>query len=148
MKTSIIKDINGSPYIGIDILKTHYNMFGLLMTWAFNNIDNFIFCNDNLLLRNNNKYHLTLFNVMECNKSTNLLFYNDININDIKLTGIGSISINDMTTYFIVCKSKKLNTIRKNVNFEIKDLHITIGFTKKDLFHDRKNNTNIFDIYL
>jgi hypothetical protein len=64
---------------------------------------------------------------------------NDVIIDDLIMEGIGSISKHELTTYYIVCKSNKINDLRKSYNLNEKDLHITIGFTHKDLFHDRKN---------
>ena len=41
MKTKIINDINGAPYIAVDIPTDHDGMFKLLLDWSFKNIDDF-----------------------------------------------------------------------------------------------------------
>lgn len=142
MKLRIIKDVNDNPYIGVIVNDMNLD-FKNLLKLSFKTIDDFAAHNNRLLLRNNNHYHITVFNAMECSKFPTLLFYNDVNIYDIKLKGVGSIKQKKMETYFIPCVSTQLNDLLKSVDLKPKDFHITIGFTDKDLFGQRKNESNI-----
>lgn len=150
MNINVLEDVNKAPYIGIDIqLDTYdvnYMMFSDLLDIAKYEIPDFGKCNENLLQRNSGKYHITLFNVMECGK-----YYIDKDIldktysnADFEYKGIGSISKGNESTYFVVVKSDAFNANRIAMGLKERDLHITIGFTKKDLFNEKKNTTNIF----
>ena len=140
MKLTTIKDVLGNTYIGLHLMQDNIDMF---LKFAHDNIVNFKFLNDNLLKRNNGNYHVTAFNVAECQKNPLIIYLKDIDINDLKMIGIGSISKNDNTTFFIVCQSVTINKMRLSLGLDFRDLHITIGFTKKDLFHMGKSNCNI-----
>jgi len=141
MKLKIIKDVLGNDYLSL----TDFNdiFFDALLDFAKTNINDFDSMNQNLLKRNGGNYHLTAFNVAECNKNPLLFNLSDIDINDLKLFGIGSISKDSNETFFIVCQSDTINKIRLALGLPFKDLHITIGFNNKDLFHARKNVCNI-----
>ena len=100
-------------------------------------------------LRDHNKHHITLINVMEYNKLSKELgmdkFINSLDkvleypIDDLKMLGVGTAVKNENRAYFIVCKSDKLDAVRNRYGLEPRDLHITIGFKYKDLFGVRKN---------
>lgn len=107
---------------------------------------------DNLVLnqqiRDNEEYHITIINVSEYNKLLKEMGSNFINslhnifnydIDDLELLGIGSANRNNNIAYFIVCKSEKLDAIRTRYNLSKKDFHITIGFSKKDIFGVNKS---------
>lgn len=148
MKLDIIQDVNGNDYYSViidrfDDDKNYKNFMNVLLDF-FLKIDNANIYNEKLLKRNHDIYHLTVLNVPEYNKVKN----DNINLpvgkfTDIIFTGIGSISKDNKTTYFVTCVSKQLNDIRNLLNLKPKDFHITLGFTNKDLFHDRKNVPNI-----
>ncbi len=60
-------------------------------------------------------------------------------IDDLKMMGLGSASRNENTSYFIVCESEKLQTIRDRYDLPPHDFHITLGFKHKDVFGIPKN---------
>jgi hypothetical protein len=60
-------------------------------------------------------------------------------IDDLKLKGIGSATKNENRSYFIVCESDKLDTIRDRYELNKFDFHITLGFKWKDVHGVRKN---------
>ena len=150
MKLQYLYDIFNNKYIGLDIKLNATDINGLslnnLLNIASNKIINFNNCNDKLLIRNNNKYHITIFNVAEYNKNKKIDKFIGLTINNIEFLGIGSINKKDKETYFIVVKINILQSLRKTLNLKSKDLHITIGFTDKDLFNKSKNICNIYSI--
>lgn len=144
-----LHDINSNAYLGIKYNNiNNNNILNPFLNIAKSRILNFEELNKNLLERNNYTYHITIFNVMECNKliSKGVKCFDLVNtpVSDIEMLGIGSIFKNEKITYYIVCKSETINNIRKSYGLESKDLHITIGFYGSDLFHDRKNICNIY----
>lgn len=99
--------------------------------------------------RDHNSHHVTVINVMEYNrlcKETGISqFINTIDqymkypITDLEMLGIGTAFKNDNRTYFVVCKSPKLKSIRDYFGLPEQDFHITLGFKMKDVFGVRKN---------
>lgn len=144
---SYIRDVAGNNYLGIKIDK-------LL-------IDNFLFELEDILgdkfetykklqqERDHGTYHITVINVMEYNQLNKQFgmdkFINSLDyvlkypIDDIQMLGIGTANRKENTTYFVVCKSEKLNAVRKKYNLPEYDFHITLGFLYKDVFGVRKN---------
>lgn len=152
MQFQFIKDIFGTNYIGIDIKFSTTDKNGVqfidLLTKADKLVDNFFEYHEKLLTRNHNKYHMTVFSVMEYikNSSTDDIVGSTVNAESIEFKGIGSITKDDKTTYFVVVESELINKVRIANGLEPKDLHVTIAYTHKDLFHDRKTNTNILTV--
>lgn len=144
---SYIRDVAGNNYLGIKIDK-------LL-------IDNFLSELEDILgdefetykklqqERDHGTYHITVINVMEYNQLNKQFgmdkFINSLDyvlkypIDDIQMLGIGTANRKENTTYFVVCKSEKLNAVRKKYNLPEYDFHITLGFLYKDVFGVRKN---------
>lgn len=153
MTTQIIKDIYDNPYYAIDVLvdsvDNNGTSFNELLKKFLELVPNAVDFNNKLLKRNNNTYHITILNVPEYNivlKSNEINELPTIKIDDIVFKGIGSITDGDMVTYYVVVDSSTLNLVRSVCNMKQKDLHITIGFSDKDLFKKRKNVTNVFTI--
>jgi len=150
MKLQFIQDVLGQYYIGIDIDPSIPDKNGLtlndLLEVAYHEIPEFGKYNDNLLNRNSNQYHITVFNAADygTNKIQDNIIGTEITQDKIEYVGIGSISQLIKTTYFVVVKCPYINDIRYSHGFKDKDLHITIGFTHKDLFNARKDFPNIW----
>ena len=91
-------------------------------------------------------FHMTLLPVAEYNRvSKNMGMSNFVNsldkifnyeVNDLEFLGIGEgyDKKRGNTTYFIVCSSDKLDAVRTRYELPKKDLHITIGFDRRDVF--------------
>jgi len=142
MKLEIIKDVFNNSYIGVIIKEEQIKKYIDKMLELDNN---FVQYNEKLLIRNYGHYHITVFNVAECKTNPDLFKTLGTNIsNDLFISGVGSIQQDINKTFFIVVNSPKLSQLRIDNNLNDKDFHITIGFTKKDLFNDRKNKTNEF----
>jgi len=153
MTTKFLTDVNGSPYIGTTVPlnmsdRNHVSLSGLLKIVEDRKlITDFGACNRNLLKRNAGEYHITVFNVMEWNKGR---IHGDVigelvRTPDFRYLGVGSISDGERTTYFIPVESAILDSIRESYGYEKRHMHITIGFTSKDLFHAPKNVANIYE---
>ena len=99
--------------------------------------------------RDHGSYHITTINVMEYNAITKSMgmdkFVSSLDnifkyeIDDLKLMGIGTATKNENRSYFIVCKSEKLEAVRSRYNLPKFDFHITLGFRYKDIFGIPKN---------
>jgi hypothetical protein len=55
------------------------------------------------------------------------------------MLGVGTAQKNENRAYFVVCRSEKLQAIRKRYNLPEQDFHVTLGFKFKDVFGVRKN---------
>ena len=99
--------------------------------------------------RDKGTHHMTIINVMDYNRLSKEMgisnFVSSLDnifkyeIDDLKMLGVGTAQKNENRTFFIVCKSDKLDAVRKRYNLAEHDFHITIGFKFKDVFGVRKN---------
>lgn len=144
---SYITDSIGQNYLGI---KIHSDIIsGFLKDLKDILGDDYETYISNQQTRDRGSYHITVINVMDYNALSKKIgmseFVNSLElvlkypIDDLTLLGVGSASRNENTTYFVVCRSEKLNAIRKRYNLPEFDFHITIGFKYKDVFGVRKN---------
>jgi hypothetical protein len=152
MKIDTIQDTARQLYLGIDVnlstTDSNNRTFGEVLLTANEHIPDFEMCNERLLDRNMGHYHITIFNVAETAKIPALNVVQGMLLKNTSITfkGIGSLEQDGMITYFVIVESAILNKFRTDINLPEKDLHITIGFTHKDLFKGRKNNPNIFEL--
>lgn len=142
-----LKDVIGNNYIGIsvpyDIIQPYLHSLKSILS------DNFDIYTQNQRNRDSNKHHITVINVADYNRlskemgidkfinSLELIF--DYEIDDLEMPGIGTAEKNGNRTFFVVCKSEKLNAIRQRYNLPEFDFHITLGFKDKDVFGVRKD---------
>ncbi len=101
------------------------------------------------MLRDGSKFHITVINVMDYNRLCKDLGIDDFinslepifkyEIDDIRMKGIGTATKGENRTFFIVCKSDKLEAIRTRFDLPEFDFHITLGFKNKDVHSVRKN---------
>lgn len=142
-----LQDVIGNNYVGINLPNTIIIPFLLdLNDFTGDKYDEYV---NNQQQRDRGHYHITLINTMEFNKISKEIGYAKFiesldrvfkyEIDDLKLMGIGKATKNENTAYYIVCKSEKLDSIRRRYNLEPKDFHITIAFLYKDVFGIRKN---------
>jgi len=98
--------------------------------------------------RDHGSYHITVINVMDYNRLSKQNLDGFVNslesvmkypIDDIQLLGVGTATKTTNTAYFVVCRSEKLQAIRKRYDLPEQDFHITLGFKFKDVFGVRKN---------
>lgn len=137
-----IKDVNGQNYLGIKFKREDIsNFIDELKTILADRFDTF---SENQQNRDRGEYHITVINVMEYGKLTKSMGMDkfvdalqpilDYTIDDIQMSGIGKAEDKGNTAYFIACQSDKLDAVRTRFSLGKKDLHITIGFDKKDVF--------------
>ena len=142
-----IKDVIGNSYLGIQLPNGIISPFLLdLKDFTGDKYDEYV---NSQQQRDHGNYHITVLNVMEYNRLSKEFGYSKFiesldrvfkyEIDDLKLMGIGKATKNENTAYYIVCKSEKLDSIRRRYNLEPKDFHITIAFLYKDVFGIRKN---------
>ena len=143
-----LKDVTGNNYVGINIpnedVEPHLEKLKEIL-----GEEDFEIFTQNQKMRDHGHYHITVINVMDCNrlskemgmanfvKSVELAF--EYPVEDLELLGLGTASKNDNTAYFIVCSSDSLDAVRTRFNLTAQDFHITLGFDKKDVFSVRKN---------
>lgn len=143
-----IKDRLGNNYLGIKINNELVNPF-LEKLKDFIGEDDFNEFTKNQQVRDGGGFHITVINVMDYNRLMNEMgvdnFVNSLDkvltteINDLRMLGIGTATKSINRTFFVVCKSDILDTIRERYNLSNHDFHITLGFKDKDVFGVRKN---------
>jgi hypothetical protein len=140
-----IKDIVGTNFVGINIYKDAVLPFLEKMKhYTGDEYDEYVKYQQE---RDSGHYHCTIFNVADFHKiskdinNINILdeIINTAEINDFQIIDVGSVQRNNNKCYFIVCRSKILQSIRRRFKLEEIDLHITIGFKWKDVHGIRKN---------
>ena len=143
-----LKDTIGNNYVGINIpeaiVQPHLEKLKEIL-----GEEDFEIFTQNQKMRDHGHYHITVINVMDCNrlskemgmanfvKSVELAF--EYPVEDLEMLGVGKASKNDNTAYFIVCQSDSLDAIRSRFNLTKQDFHATLGFNAKDVFGVPKN---------
>lgn len=143
-----VKDVIGNNYLGIDlpitIVQPYLNELKDIL-----GEENYNKFTEQQIKRDNGHHHITVINVMDYNrlskemgfdkftKSLDLVF--KYPIDDLKLLGVGKAIKNNNISFFIVCKSEKLEAVRKRFELKEHDFHSTIGFLWKDVFGVPKN---------
>jgi hypothetical protein len=142
-----IKDSIGFNYLGIQIDKQLIESYlDKMRDILGDEFDDYIINQQN---RDGGKYHMTVANVSDYNsvikkmgpKDSAIQFDTILKtpIDDLKFMGLGRASRGENTSYFVVCKSQKLDYIRDHLGIRPHDFHITLGFKYRDVFGVRKN---------
>lgn len=142
-----IKDVIGNNYLGIKFDKEVINPFlKELEEILGDDYEEFVSYQQK---RDSGSHHMTVINVIDYNKLIKEMgmdkFTNSLEnvfryeIDDIKMLGIGTTERNGNRAYFIVCRSEKLDALRKRYGLKEHDFHITLGFRYKDIFGVPKN---------
>lgn len=147
-KLTYLKDTIGNNYVGInipnEIVEPHLEKLKEIL-----GEEDFEIFTQNQKTRDHGHYHITVINVMDCNrlskemgmsnfvKSVELAF--EYPVEDLELLGVGMASKNDNKAYFIVCSSDSLDAVRTRFNLTKQDFHVTLGFNTKDVFGVPKN---------
>jgi hypothetical protein len=142
-----IRDVIGNNYLGIKFDKEVINPFlKELEEILGDDYEEFVSYQQK---RDSGSHHMTVINVIDYNKLIKEMgmdkFTNSLEnvfryeIDDIKMLGIGTAERNGNRAYFIVCKSEKLDALRKRYGLKEHDFHITLGFRYKDVFGVPKN---------
>lgn len=143
-----IKDRLGNNYLGVKISLEEVSPF-LQQLKEFIGEDDFNKFTENQQKRDNANFHITVINVADYNRLMSQMgvdnFVNSLDkvltleISDIRMLGIGTATGGPNRTYFVVCQSDTLQSVRTRFDLPDHDLHITIGFNEKDVFGVRKN---------
>jgi hypothetical protein len=143
---SYIKDAIGNNYLGIKIDKGIVDPFlNELKDILGSEYETYTKLQQD---RDHGSYHITVINVMDYNRLSKQNLDGFVNslesvmkypIDDIQMLGVGTATKNTNTAYFVVCRSEKLQAIRKRYDLPEQDFHITLGFKFKDIFGCRKN---------
>lgn len=143
-----IKDTLGNNYLGIKIDHTIVQKYLDDLKSVLSEED-FKFYTDNQKRRDSGGYHITVINVIDYNRLNSELgvdkFINsiesvlDLEIDDLKLLGLGRSQKNENTSFYVVCQSDKLDQVRESYGLKKHDFHITLGFKWKDVHGVRKN---------
>lgn len=152
---SQIKDVLQNNYLGVIIFEDFIKNF----LEDFKNYigdEKYIIYTKNQKERDRGGYHLTVFNTIEYNKILLKKNIKDLSIqleklfnypiDDLIMVGIGNAKHNNNESYFIVCKSEKIQNIRNIFDLPDKDLHITIGFNFRDVHGVPKNQVLKIDL--
>ncbi|CAG7580449.1 MAG: putative RNA 2',3'-cyclic phosphodiesterase [uncultured marine phage] len=150
-KLSYLKDVLGNNYIGIKYNEADVEGF-LMQLIDHVGSDKFETLTLNQQKRDKG-FHTTVLSVMEYNRAIKDLGMDlflkklggafSLDINDIEMLGVGTTERNGNVTYYVVVKSDMLDEVRNSLGFGNKDLHITIGFDKKDVFGRCKDETTL-----
>jgi hypothetical protein len=137
-----LTDIIGNNYLGVDVPLTIVQPY-LNELKDILGEENYSKYTEQQINRDKGSFHITVINVSTYNKLSNQMgidkFVSSLDpifkypIDDLKLMGIGRAQKNENISFFIVCKSDKLDAIRTRYDLSEQDFHITLGFLYKDV---------------
>lgn len=143
MKIKEIEDKIGNKYLALspdnDFVIMNQNILYSLLEDANVYIEN-------QRIRDKGAFHITVIPVAECLKlkkeNKDISFLIGKEIEDLSFLGIGKATKENNTSFFIIAESKKIQEIRCNLGLSENNLHVTIGFDKKDVHGINKSITS------
>lgn len=142
-KIKYLNDINNNRSIGITFPKSEIQTY---LTEMYSELggDKAKEYNNNLLLKNQDSYILTIITKAEIesmNAEVNIenlanAFENifDTNVYDIVFNGVGKYTKDYKVVYYISIRSQTIDDIRNNLLLPKRNLFITIGFSHRDIY--------------
>ena len=150
MRIEYIKDINGQNYLAIKVELSNKPFLDRLESELG---EDFLLYTGNQIERDGGKYHITVINVMDYGRLVKSLGMDkfvsalqpilEYEIDDLDMLGVGKAESKGNTSYFVVCESDKLDAVRTRLGLPKQDLHITIGFDKRDVFGVVKDKSSL-----
>lgn len=138
----VIADKKGQPYIAAVVDKSVAELYQNALLSIDSNAGDYI---NKQMVRDSGQHHITVLTVAEYHavqkdeeklKSLNEYLGNTIYF---VFSTIGSIEKAEQKTFYALCESGYVQQLRENVGLSEKDLHMTLGFKEKDLFHKKKD---------
>lgn len=133
----------GGRYLGVSIPREDVQPY-LDQINGLVGIDKYIKLTENQIRRDGGEYHVTLLSPEE---------YGRCNLDDIEeyigqevrlnYIGLGNVKKGKDEVYFVVINSPECDEIRGDLGLSSRDFHITLGFTNKDIFGVRKDESTL-----
>lgn len=147
--TTYLKNEKGENFLGLRIDESEIKIWLDKLKDFIGTVDFDIFT-QNQKIRDNSKYYLTIISpsdYSECIENFGMdNFLNELDkrvfqfeVDDLEFRGIGTCTDGPNRSFFVVCKSDGISAIRTRFELPEIDLHITLGFDKKDVIGVRKN---------
>lgn len=145
-KIEILYDVLKNPYIGIKYYPYELDAYLTEFKKLLNDDEIFDAYSLNRMNRDGENFHTTLIAVSEYN--TNIEVFNCyINtVVDINILGIGRVEKGENEAFYLILDSTDLNNIRLENKLNPKDMHITLGFKKKDIFYPKGLDTMVLKL--
>ena len=147
-----VKDVNGQNYLAIRIEKSDIDKFLIDLKSRIGD-DAFELYTRNQETRDKSEHHITVISVMDYGRLTKSMGMDkfvsalqpilEYEIDDLDMLGVGKAESKGNTSYFVVCESDKLDAVRTRLGLPKQDLHITIGFDKRDVFGVVKDKSSL-----
>jgi len=136
IKVIELKDNSGLVYLGGEVsaadLAPYLQQMKILLT------DDFVQYRQNQALRDHQTFHVTLINPFEYREVDQDKIQLGKSMN-IKLLGLGAVSKEQQSTYFVVVQSAQAQFYRQQLALAKKDFHVTLGFNPQDIYGVSKN---------
>lgn len=138
-------DSTGLRYIGGEVKKSQVARYlHQLKTILGNEFEHF---RGGQKQRDHSKFHITLVNPFEFKALTSqqkeTLLNEHNSIFSFKLLGLGKVTKNEASAYFVVAESERAQTLRVKYNLPVKDFHVTLGFSPNDVHGVRKDRSTL-----
>lgn len=137
-RIEILKDSINQSYIGVYIQPYEIESYINIFKEYLNDSELYELYSSNRIKRDDYLYHITLFPFFVYNnlkKELDKYIGQEVKID---ILGLGKAENNTNKTFFLIINSPDMNIIRTENNLKPYDLHITIGFDKKDVFNQSK----------
>lgn len=147
--TTYLKNDKGENFLGLRIEDSEIKIWLDQLKELIGESDFEVFSR-NQQLRDNSKYYLSIISVDDYHKCIEFWgmdnFINNLDerlfqfeIDDLQFKGLGTNTDGPNRAFYVVCKSDKISAVRSRFELPPLDLHITIGFDKKDISGVRKD---------
>ena len=137
-----LTDNNGLIYIAGKVKAADLELYLSQMKKILAN--DFVLYRQQQSARDHHTFHMTIINPYEYQALTT-----DIAIGtslSVSLSGLGRVSKDDKTTYFVVAESSPAANYRQMLALTKKDFHVTLGFYPSDIYGVDKGVASLIDI--
>ncbi len=142
-KLELLRDRSGGTYVGFKVDESNIakyldqlkNMIGQ---------DKYKLVTKNQETRDGMEFHITVLTFKEF-QNVEYNEYHDFKnrLYDCVLVGLGQATSKNESTFFVVVESEEAQKIRNFFDLPARDLHITLGFTKKDIYNIPKDRSSL-----
>ena len=142
-KLELLRDGIGGVYVGFKVDESDVAKYLDQLNKMIGQ-DDYRLVTKNQEIRDGLEFHITILTFKEFQDIGYNKFYNfEGKLCDCVLVGLGQVTSKNESTFFVVVESEEAQEVRNFFSLPIRDFHVTLGFTKKDIYNIHKDRSSL-----
>lgn len=141
IKVVELTDNSGLTYIGGRVKAADLELYLSKMKQILG--DDFLLYRQHQSARDHQTFHITLINPYEYQRLAKSITIGESL--SVSLSGLGRVTQDDKTTYFVVAQSLQAASYRQKLALTKKDFHVTLGFYPSDIYGVNKGVESLIE---